>query len=257
MDELSFGQYEFIFNVFSFSLATMGAATLFFWFGRQQVSAAYKTAMTITGLVTFIAAYHYLRIFQSWEASYVTIDGVFQRSGVAFNDAYRYVDWLLTVPLLMIELILVMNLTRSQAISKGARLGVLAALMIILGYPGEIADSNGERLIWGVVATLPFLWILYELFVGLRGSIASQPPDVRGLVSTAVWVTVVSWTFYPVVYFIGLADLGAGTSEVAIQTGYTIADITSKVGFGLLIYTIAVRKSGYDHGVPASAQPAD
>ncbi len=257
MDELSFGQYEFIYNVFSFSLATMAAATLFFWLGRQQVSNAYKTALTITGLVTFIAAYHYFRIFESWEASYVTVDGVFQPSGVAFNDAYRYVDWVLTVPLLLIELILVMNLTRSQSISKGIRLGALAALMIVLGYPGEIADSNGERLFWGVASMLPFLWILYELFVGLRGSIASQPADVRGLVNTAVWVTVLSWSFYPVVYFIGLADLGAGTSEVAIQTGYSIADITSKVGFGVLIYMIAVRKSGYDRGVPAVAQPAD
>src|SRR5271157_4531126 len=113
--EVTYGQYQLVYNAFSFTIATMGAATLFFWLGRSQVTDAYKTALTITGLVTAIAFYHYFRIFNSWEAAFTVTNGQVQQTGVAFNDAYRYVDWLLTVPLLLIELILVMRLSKEES----------------------------------------------------------------------------------------------------------------------------------------------
>jgi hypothetical protein len=76
MENLSFGQYSLVYNAFSFTFATMAAATLFLWLGRSQVGPAYKTALTISGLVTAIAAYHYFRIFQSWEGAYTVEGGV-------------------------------------------------------------------------------------------------------------------------------------------------------------------------------------
>ena len=114
MDTLSIGQYSLVYNAFSFTFATMAAATLFLWLGRSQVGTAYKTALTISGLVCAIACYHYLRIFESWEGAYNVKNGIVEASGYAFNDAYRYVDWLLTVPLLLIELILVMRLSDNE-----------------------------------------------------------------------------------------------------------------------------------------------
>ncbi|MEM6902227.1 MAG: bacteriorhodopsin-like [Pseudomonadota bacterium] len=252
---ISVAQYDLIYNAFSFTFATMAAATLFFWLGRAQVAPAYKTAMTVTGLVTFIAAYHYLRIFQSWEAAYEVNDGTIALTGYAFNNAYRYVDWLLTVPLLLIELILVMKLSRSETFSKATSLGIAAALMIILGYPGEVAETVGQRWLWGILSMIPFLYIVVTLFIGLRDSIANQPEDVRGLVNTARWVTVLSWSFYPVVYFAGAIGLDGATATVIVEVGYTIADIVAKAGFGVLIYMIAVRKSAHDMG-EAGAQPA-
>ncbi len=260
MEDLSLGQYQLIYNAFSFTFATMLAATLFFWFGRSQVAPAYRTAMTITGLVTFIAAYHYFRIGQSWEEAYTIVDGQLQATGVPFNDAYRYVDWLLTVPLLLIELILVMNLGRDETLKKGARLGGLAAVMIVLGYPGEIADESGTRWAWGIASMIPFLAIVNELFVGLRESIQRQPEDVRGLVDLARWVTIGSWAFYPVVYFAGAIGLEGATAETIIQVGYTVADLVAKAAFGVLIYVIAIRKSAAETDPSdrsLSAQPAE
>jgi bacteriorhodopsin len=243
MEMLTVGQYNLVYNAFSFGFATLAAATLFLWFGRSQVTAQYKTALTIAGLVTFIAAYHYFRIFESWDRAYGFVDLAIQSTGTPFNDAYRYVDWLLTVPLLLIELILVMGLSRSETISRATRLGILAALMVALGYPGEIATTASGRWIWGILSMIPFLWIIYELFVGLSKSIENQPESARGLIKLARNVTVLSWAFYPVVYFAGAFGLGGSTSEVVIQVGYTIADIIAKAGFGVLIYMIAVRKS--------------
>ena len=246
MSEITVAQYELVYNAFSFTIATMGAATIFFWLGRSQVSDQYKTALTITGLVTAIALYHYVRILQSWDASYDVVNGQITATGIAFNQAYRYVDWLLTVPLLLIELILVMGLAKSETWSKGVRLGLLAAVMVILGYPGEISSDPTTRWVWWALAMIPFGWIVYELFVGLGDAIKKQPEDVRGLVNTARWLTVISWSFYPVVFVFPMIGLTGGSAAAAVEVGYTVADIVSKAVFGVVIYMIAVRKSRAD-----------
>lgn len=247
MESISSAQYMLVYNAFSFTFATMAAATLFLWLGRSQVGPAYKTALTISGLVCAIAAYHYFRIFESWSSAYEVRDGVLTATGIAFNDAYRYVDWLLTVPLLLIELILVMRLTQSETTSKCLRLGFAAALMIMLGYPGEIAADNGTRALWGTLSAIPFLYIVWELFKGLGESIERQPESVRKLVKDARLITFASWGFYPIVYMIPYTDLGGGTVETAVQIGYTIADLVAKAGVGVLIYVIAVRKSAIEY----------
>jgi bacteriorhodopsin len=204
-------------------------------------------------LVTAIAAYHYLRIFESWNAAYSLNAGIVTANGVGFNDAYRYVDWLLTVPLLLIELVLVMRLSPKKTVSRSTTLGFAAALMIILGYPGEIADNNTTRAIWGTLSAIPFVFIMWSLFAGLGKSIESQPENVRELVKKARLLTFASWGFYPIVYMIPYTSLSGGTVETAVQIGYTIADIVAKAGVGVLIYNIAVRKSAAEYGNLAHA----
>jgi len=248
MPTIDVGQFSLVYNAFSFTFATMAAATLFLWLSRSQVGPAYKTALVISGLVTAIAAYHYFRIFESWNDAYEVRDGVLTATGVAFNDAYRYVDWLLTVPLLLIELILVMRLSQSETMSKSVKLGFAAALMIILGYPGEIAADNSTRALWGTLSAIPFLYIVWELFKGLGAAIERQPESVRGLIKSARMLTFASWGFYPIVYMIPYTNMGGGTVETAVQIGYTVADIIAKAGIGVLIYIIAVRKTQIEYG---------
>jgi bacteriorhodopsin len=243
MEVLSVFQYSLIFNAFSFALAAMGAATLFLWFGRSQVSHNYKTAVTISGLVCAIATYHYFRIYESWEAAYQVKNGVVMATEAAFNDAYRYVDWLLTVPLLLIELVLVMRLSREESVSKSKKLGFAAALMIILGYPGEIAADIPTRALWGTLSALPFLYIIWELFKGLGESIERQPENVRELIKTARLLTLASWGFYPIVFMAPYINISGADAQTVIQIGYTIADLVAKAVFGVMIWLIAVRKS--------------
>ena len=256
MFDITAGQYQIVYNAFSFTVAVMGAATVFFFFGRSQVAPVYRAAITITGLVTLIACYHYFRIFNSWEAAYTLMNGKVTPTGVAFNDGYRYVDWLLTVPLLLVELIFVMRLPRAETVAKSTKLGLLAALMVILGYPGEISSSSSTRWVWWALAMIPFLFIVYDLFVGLKKSIASQPEAARGMVSMARWLTVVSWCFYPVVFIFPMIGFTGGGATTAVQVGYTISDIVAKAMFGVFIYLIAVRKSEAEVQQPAlDAQP--
>jgi len=235
--------YDLVFNAFSFAIATFGAATIFFFAQRSQVAPAYKTALVLSGLVCFIAFYHYVQIFISFGNAYVLNDGVVTKTGAPFNDAYRYVDWLLTVPLLLLELVLVMRLSKEETYSKGTKLAFAAALMVVLGYPGEIITDPagfGERWMWWVLAMIPFVYIVWDLYAGLGKSIASQPESVRNLVSKARTLTVVSWCFYPIVFIFPMMGL---TASVAVQVGYTVADVVAKAVFGVLIYMIAQRKS--------------
>ena len=104
-------------------------------------------------------------------------------------------------------------------------------------------DDNATRILWGTLSSIPFLYIVYELFVGLGKAIASQPENARKLVNAARWLTFGSWGFYPIVYMIPYTSLSGASIEVGIQIGYTIADIVAKVGVGILVYMIAVRKS--------------
>merc|ERR1719221_2350203 len=159
----------------------MAASALFFWLRISSIHEKYKSALVISGLVTFIAAYHYLRIFNSWTEAYefphgkVDADPVL--TGKPFNDAYRYMDWLLTVPLLLLEIIFCMNLTPKESSEKAWVLGIASALMIAVGYPGEHiieGDQLWIRMVCFVFSFLVCLYIVYELLVGLSGAIAKE-----------------------------------------------------------------------------------
>lgn len=261
--------FNVVYNLLSLTVATMGAATLFFFFA-PRVSPKYKPAMIVSGLVTAIACYHYFQIRISFGDAFTmtTVDGVSQyvASGKPFNDFYRYADWLLTVPLLMVELIAVMALTRQESAKYLKILIPAVILMIVLGYPGENAISTGgsDAAVWGwfVASMIPFIAILAVLFTQLSSAIAKQPAEARPLIHLARVVVLVTWSFYPLAYLIGALGRGEDGSlsagaVVGLQVGYTIADITAKAGFGVVIYMIARRKSELEGYVPdAPAAPA-
>jgi len=245
---LTANQFNLVYDVLSFSFATMGATTIFLWMRVSSAHEKYKSAVIISGLVTFIAAYHYMRIFNSWVEAYEWQgDGSLLPTYLPFNDAYRYMDWLLTVPLLLIEIILVMKLPADESRSKATSLGVASVLMIILGYPGELvtsADNLGTRWGWWVAAMIPFIYIVYTLLIGLGEATNSESdPHVRGLVKRVQWWTVISWCTYPVVYIFPMLGIKGDSIKVYIQLGYSVSDIISKCGIGLMIYQISMAKT--------------
>jgi len=257
-------QYQAVYNVLSFALASMMATTMYLWFRSFAVKDQYKSAVLISGLVTFIAAYHYIRIFNSWVGAYEyaagkLVDGAMESgaptlTGIPFNDAYRYMDWLLTVPLLLIEILLVMQLPEGEFSSKAWTLGLGSALMIVSGYYGELVVSGDltPRWICWFLSMLFFLYIVYELLVGLAAATNSETdPVVKGKIQTAQLMTVVSWCTYPVVYLFPMLGINAAQAVVSIQIGYCASDIISKCGVGILIYQITYAKSNKQGLLPA------
>merc|ERR1712162_8046 len=155
-------------------------------------------------------------------------------------------DWLLTVPLLLIEILLVMKLSDEDYAAKAKTLGVGAALMIVSGYYGELTVTGNltPRWICWFVSMIFFLYIVYELLVGLAAATNQETdPVVKGKIQTAQLMTVISWCTYPVVYLFPMLGINAAHAVMGIQIGYCASDIISKCGVGLTIYQITYAKS--------------
>jgi bacteriorhodopsin len=194
-------------------------------------------------MVTFIAGYHYLRIFDSFKHASTDNKVLLDGTQNSFNEAYRYVDWLLTVPLLLVEVIAVLALTASVSRSLIMRLVPASAAMIALGYPGEISDVQNTQVLYGVLSTIPFLYILYVLFVELGKSLERQPEGVAATVGRLRLLLIATWGVYPIAYIFNIVGDASPSSFVTVQVGYTIADVLAKCVFGLTILKIARMKS--------------
>jgi len=243
-------QWNLVYAVFSFGLISMLATTVYTLVSQNRVLPKYRNALVMSSMVTFIAAYHYYRIFNSFTES--SANQVVNVSGAqgSFNEAYRYVDWLLTVPLLLVEVIAVLALAAAVAKSLITRLVPAAAAMIALGYPGEISTDQNTQVIYGVLSTIPFLYILYVLFSELSKSLDRQPAGVAETVGRLRLLLIATWGVYPIAYIFNIVGDESAESFVAIQVGYTIADILAKCVFGLTILKIARMKSVAE-GMPA------
>jgi bacteriorhodopsin len=251
-DKLTQSQFDTVYNFLSLVIASQLFTALFLVVSQKRVLPRYRQALVLSAIVCGIAAYHYFRIFDSFKAAFVTDAqggrGTYvQAAGESFNEGYRYVDWLLTVPLLLAELIVVLALARKLQNSLLVRLIPASALMIALGYPGEISHDNFTRNVFGLLSTLPFLYILYVLFVELTRSLDRQPEAVRTTVSRMRILLLATWGVYPIAYIIPIYFSHAGADAwVAKQVGYSIADILAKCLYGLMIYRIARLKSFAD-----------
>ncbi|WP_434995579.1 bacteriorhodopsin-like [Arthrobacter sp. Ld5] len=250
-DALTQGQFDTVYNFLSLVIAAQLFTALFLILALQRVLPRYRQALIIAAVVCGIAAYHYFRIFDSFRDAFVT-DAVggrgtyVQAPGASFNEGYRYVDWLLTVPLLLVELIAVLALAAAVQRKLLWKLIPAATLMILLGYPGEISTTDGARVLWGVLSTLPFLYILYVLFVELTKSLDRQPAGVKSLISQLRILLLVSWLVYPVAYALPLLGISGADAWVLKQAGYSLADIAAKAVYALIIYRLAKLKSYAD-----------
>jgi len=182
-------------------------------------------------------------------------------TGIPFNDAYRYMDWLLTVPLLLIEILLVMKLDDAATFNdKAWTLGVGSALMIASGYYGELVvtgDLTPRWMCWALSMVF-FLYIVYELLVGLAEATNKETDkNLKAKIGNAQVMTVISWCTYPVVYLFPMMGINAAHAIVGIQIGYCASDIISKCGVGLLIYQISYAKSAVEKKALVVSKSAD
>ena len=239
-------QFSAVSNILSFGFASMLATTIYMYISQARVLPKYRQAIVISGTVTLIALYHYWRIYDSFNAA--------AAGGHPFNEAYRYVDWLLTVPLLLLETIAVLALPAANRKSLISRLVPASAAMIVLGYPGEIAAENGPKMLWGALSTIPFLYILYILFVELTKSLDKQPAEVSATVKRLRLLLIATWGVYPISYLMPVLGIDGANAFVGRQIGYTVADVLAKCLFGLTIYKVARLKSAADDASYASAE---
>jgi bacteriorhodopsin len=205
------------------------AATAFFFLETQRVSAKWKTSLTVSGLVCLVAAVHYFYMRDVWVATGET------------PTVYRYIDWLITVPLLMIEFYLILRAITNVSGGVFWRLSIGSLVMLVGGYLGEAGYLNVT--VGFVIGMAGWAYILYEIFAGEAGRVASEQASdaIKSAFSTMRWIVTIGWAIYPLGYFFGY--LAGGANVEMLNIIYNLADVLNKVAFGVIIWNVAVTES--------------
>ena len=209
--------------------AAMLAATAFFFLERSTVNGKWKTSLTVAGLVTGIAFWHYLYMRGMWI-----------ETGTS-PTVYRYVDWLLTVPLQVVEFYLILAAVTTVRGGVFFKLLIGSLVMLIAGYLGEAGLA--PVLPAFVIGCAAWLYIIYEIFAGETSKINAASGNVASQTafSAMKWILTVGWVIYPVGYYLGY--LGSGVDANSLNLVYNLADFVNKILFGLVIFVAASRDS--------------
>jgi bacteriorhodopsin len=218
----------------SFWLISMAlvASTAFFFLETQRVSAKWKTSLTVSGLVTLVAAVHYFYMRDVWVETGDT------------PTVYRYIDWLITVPLLMVEFYLILRAIGEVSGGIFWRLMIGTLVMLVGGYAGEVGYIN--EWLGFIIGMAGWAYILYEVFAGEAGKMSADqaPESVKSAFSTMRWIVTIGWAIYPLGYFYGyLASGDPASAANSLNVIYNLADVLNKIAFGVIIWNVAVTES--------------
>ncbi len=226
---------------FTFFIGTMAmmAASVFFFFELGNTDQKWRTSVLVSGLITFIAAVHYYYM-----------RGYSLETGES-PTFFRYVDWILTVPLMCVEFYLITK-------KSGAKIGLLwklifaSVVMLVTGYIGEaIYGDAGQSWLWGAISGAAYFYIVYLVWFGDVAKLAqSSSPAVAKANKTLGWFVLVGWAIYPLGYILGTKGGLFGMQMVsdpavakhAMDIVYNIGDAINKIGFGLVIYALSREK---------------
>ena len=215
---------------FWIATAVMAAGALFFWMERSTVKASWQTSLTVAALVCFVAFWHYMYMRDVWVATGES------------PTVYRYIDWLVTVPMQIVEFYLI--LAACTAVSLGVFWKLLGGSLVMLlgGYLGETGALS--EMVGFIIGMAGWVFIIYYIFVGE----AAQIKDSAGNENLVMafdgikWIVTIGWAIYPIGYFMGY--LGGGVDANGLNTLYNLADLVNKFLFGLVIWHAAMRDSG-------------
>ena len=211
------------------SMACM-AATVFFFLERSSVPAGWRVSITVAGLVTGVAFIHYIYMREVWIMTGES------------PTVYRYIDWLITVPLLMLEFYFVLAAVRKVSGGIFWRLLIGSTVMLVGGYLGEAGYINA--LLGFIIGMAGWFYILYEVFSGEAGKLAAKSGNktLATAFSAMRMIVTIGWAVYPLGYVFGY--LTGGVDADSLNVVYNLADFINKIAFGLVIWAAATSSSG-------------
>jgi bacteriorhodopsin len=237
-------QWQIVAHILVLGYATQAAGFVYFLTTLKGVAPRYRMASILGSIVMVSAFLLLLAQSQSWQNSFVYFNGTFVQGDGIFSNGFRYLNWLIDVPLLLLQLVIVLGLAAVAA----RRLGLLfvgsGVAMIVLGYIGQFYETTNLTAlwVWGIVSTLFYLVLLYLTWTQIGSAISRMPQPAVTMMNMIRWVFVVFWTFYPIAYIMpAIAPTADGV--VIRQVLFTVADIVSKVIYGVMITKVAVELS--------------
>jgi sensory rhodopsin len=220
---------------FTFFIGTMAmfAASVFFFFEYSNVDGKWKTSLLVSGLITAIACVHYYYMRDYWI-----------ETGSSPTE-FRYIDWILTVPLMCVEFYLILKAFGATQTLLWKMIGY-SLIMLVAGYLGETVYRDSSA-IWGAISTIGYAGIVYEVWLGSAKKLAgnSNDPILQKAFKTLGWFVLVGWAIYPIGYMAIETDgLLSGILDIqSMDLIYNLGDAVNKIGFGLVIYSLAVQSS--------------
>jgi bacteriorhodopsin len=243
-------------HILVLGFAAQAAGLVYFLTTLRDIAPRYRIA-SVLGSIVMVSAFLLLYAqSQNWQNTFVFENGVFARGEGVFSNGFRYLNWLIDVPLLLLQLVVVLGLAAAAA----RRLGVLfvgsGVAMIVLGYIGQFFEtSNLTALwIWGAVSTVFYIVLLYLAWTEIGKALPKMPAPAAAMLRAIRWVFVVFWTFYPIAYIIP-AFAATADGVVARQVIFTTADIVAKVIYGVMITKVAIDLSKAEGYRRADAEP--
>ena len=225
MEKLMLNPNDYVGVSFWIISAAMVAATFFFWVERDRAEGKWKTSLTVAAMVTGIAAIHYFYM-----------RGVWVMTGDS-PTVFRYVDWLLTVPLQIIEFFLILSAIAMVSTTLFWRLLAASLVMLIAGYIGEVEQG---ALLWPmfIIGTLAWIYIIYEIFAGEASKINADSGTAasKKAFNALRWIVTIGWAIYPIGYILGYTG---GASPELLNIVYNLADFVNKIAFGVVIWAAA------------------
>lgn len=206
----------------------MMAASAFFFLSMNNFDRKWKTSILVSGLITFIAAVHYWYMRDYWAVN------------AESPTFFRYVDWILTVPLMCVEFYLILKVAGAKK-SLMWKLIILSVVMLVTGYLGE-AVYRDQAQIWGLISGIAYFAIVYEIWLGGAKKLAQEAGGaVLSAHKTLCWFVLVGWAIYPIGYMAGTPGWYEGVfGDLSLDVVYNIGDAINKIGFGLVVYNLAV-----------------
>lgn len=221
---------DYVGFTFFIGCMAMMAASVFFFLSMSSVDKKWRVSLLVSGLITFIAAVHYFYMRDYWAE--------FGESPTFF----RYVDWILTVPLMCVEFYLILKVAGATKSLMWKLIG-LSVIMLVTGYLGETGDS---AVLWGTISGLAYFVIAYEVWLGGAKKLAEAAGgQVLESHKMLCWFVLVGWSIYPLGYMIGTDGWYDFVDGIGLDMDvvYNIGDAINKIGFGLVVYAVATASS--------------
>jgi bacteriorhodopsin len=251
---LTTGQYTTGSLILMVSYGAHFAFMLYFLMMSLQLAPRYRIVPILSAVVMASAGLSMLREFTLWEASYQFVGGLYLplSEGETFTNAFRYGNWTITVPILLTQLAIAFALPRPELHVRSLRMIVPALLMIWTGLYGQFGEAGDwvQLNVWGIISTIFFVWLIVEVRSVVKRGIALSPEPLKVWPSNIWWYFLATWGLYPIAY--ALPQLGfTGDVVVVRQLLYSIADVSSKLIYGLILSRYVLRRSALEGYVPA------
>jgi bacteriorhodopsin len=243
--------YDIVAHTLTLGYAVMLAALFYFAMTIRTVAPRYRISSVLSVVVMVSAALILFSQQQSWTNSFVfnATSGLYERAaGVdAFSNGYRYLNWLIDVPMLLFQILFIVQLTSERRNSLRNQFFVSGPLMIITGYIGQFYETTNMTafLVWGLISTIFFVHVLYLMYMIIKDARNTLSPSAARMMNTIWWLFVVSWMLYPGAYLMPLL-MNSEAGVVGRQITFTVADIASKVIYGVLLTGVAQIRSKED-----------